>query len=173
MLSRVAITVHDFELMRRRRVSDSKRGYYQRKLFKYIYEPDLFAKLLDSADIVLHELLNGEQPDGKQHVWIIQHLTDATLVKHGFKALFKRFGIALTIGAALIGPMLLMVLHPGKVTALVTTSVAVFLFSVFIATWLTLFNSEWEDSDQEVLSASAAYAAVLVVFVGASLTLGG
>jgi hypothetical protein len=59
----------------------------------------------------------------------------------------KRFGMALVIGVALIGPMLIMVLRPGKVTALVTTSVPIFLFTIFIATWLLLFSSAWEDND--------------------------
>jgi hypothetical protein len=66
--------------------------------------------------------------------------------------------------------MLTMVLHPGKVTALATTSGAIFLFSLFVASWLSLSNKNWEDTEQQVLLASAAYAVVLVVSVGASLS---
>jgi hypothetical protein len=86
-------------------------------------------------------------------------------------ALWKRFIMALIIGVALIGPMLIMVLHPGKATALATTSGAILLFSFFVAGWLSMFDKNWEDNERDVLLASAAYAAVLVVFVGASLTL--
>lgn len=88
------------------------------------------------------------------------------------KALWKRFLMVLTIGVALIGPMLIMVfrLHPGKIAALATTSGAIFLFSWFVASWLSLFSKNWEDTEQLVLLTSAIYAAVLVVFVGASLS---
>lgn len=65
-------------------------------------------------------------------------------------------------GAFLIGPMLLMVLHQGKVTSLVNTSVCVFAFGLVMAAFL--------EKPFDVLSATAAYATVLVVFVGMSTT---
>ena len=61
----------------------------------------------------------------------------------------------------LIVPMLIMVLHKGMVTALVTVSVMTFLFAVVLAVAL-------KQPPETLLAAVAAYAAVLVVFVGAS-----
>ncbi len=77
------------------------------------------------------------------------------------KALVGRFIVALLGGVALIGPMLIMVLHNDQTTKLATTSVAVFLFAALMAIYST--------APPEILvSVVAAYAAVLVVFVGAN-----
>lgn len=65
-------------------------------------------------------------------------------------------------GLMLIGPMLLMVLKYSRNTTLITTSVATVLFTLVLAT----FARGMEGKD--VLAAVAAYAAVLVVFVGTS-----
>lgn len=63
------------------------------------------------------------------------------------------------IGAALLlGPMWLMVLHKTLYTGLVTTTVCVAVFGL-VTSWRL-------DKPNDVLSATAAYAAVLVVFVG-------
>jgi cell division protein FtsW (lipid II flippase) len=76
------------------------------------------------------------------------------------KALLGRFIMALFGGVALVGPMLLMVLHNDLATTLSTASIAVFLFAAVVA-----FGSA---APPEVLvGAVAAYAAVMVVFVGA------
>jgi hypothetical protein len=69
--------------------------------------------------------------------------------------------MALFGGVALVGPMLIMVLYKHLLTSLLTTSIAVFVFSLFLATFST-------GSPETVLGAVAAYAAVLVVFVGTS-----
>ena len=72
-----------------------------------------------------------------------------------------RFATAILGGLALIVPMLIMAIHPIKKKTLITASVAVFLFAVGVA---------WKSSakEQEVLAVTAAYAAVMVVFVGIS-----
>jgi hypothetical protein len=67
-------------------------------------------------------------------------------------------------GIALIGPMLLMVLRRDLHTSIITASVATFLFASFLA--VTVRSLEGKD----ILAAVAAYAAVLVVFVGTSMT---
>ena len=55
-----------------------------------------------------------------------------------------------------------MTLHPSRNTSLITVSAATFLFALVLALVAT-------DSDgKDVLAATAAYAAVLVVFVGTS-----
>lgn len=77
-------------------------------------------------------------------------------------ALFERMFMAIFGGVALIGPMLIMTLHPSRNTSLITTSVAVFIFAVLLA------NGASDSSGKDILGATAAYAAVLVVFVGTS-----
>lgn len=77
-------------------------------------------------------------------------------------AFTERIVMALFGGVALIGPMLVMTLHPSRNTSLITVSAATFLFALVLALVAT-------DSDgKDVLAATAAYAAVLVVFVGTS-----
>ena len=91
--------------------------------------------------------------------------------------------VAITVGAALIAPMLIMVLHSSRNVSLITTCVFVFLF----ASGLAILNPlvYWAGgrlplgikSDllggsmlelKDIVGATAAYAAVLVVFVGVS-----
>jgi hypothetical protein len=67
-------------------------------------------------------------------------------------------------GIALIGPMLLMVLHRDLNTSIITASVATVLFAIFLAVTARSL------AGKDVLAAVAAYAAVLVVFVGTSMT---
>lgn len=65
----------------------------------------------------------------------------------------------------LIGPMLLMVLNYNRSTTLVTTSVAVVLFTLVLATFARGM------AGKDVLAVvAAAYAAVLMLFVGTSIT---
>ena len=78
-----------------------------------------------------------------------------------FKSLLGRFVMALFGGVALVGPMLLMVLHNDRTTKLSTTSAAVFLVAVLVAAYSTA-------PPEIIISVVAAYAAVLVVFVGAN-----
>lgn len=63
-------------------------------------------------------------------------------------------------GLALIVPMLIMVLHPGLITVTTTTSVFVLVVSVLLAAVMK------DAEPKDVVAAMAAYAAVLVVFVG-------
>ena len=68
--------------------------------------------------------------------------------------------MALVGGLFLIGPMLIMVTVNTLVASLVVTSACVVLFGLVMAWRL--------EKPFDVLSATAAYAAVLVVFVGTS-----
>jgi VIT1/CCC1 family predicted Fe2+/Mn2+ transporter len=72
-----------------------------------------------------------------------------------------RLFAALVGGASLIVPMVVMSLHPDQTKSLVTTSLFILLFAVLIA-WRTSIKP-WE-----VMTSTAAYAAVLVVFTGVS-----
>jgi hypothetical protein len=78
----------------------------------------------------------------------------------------KRFLIAASSGLALIAPMLIMTLHPTKLTSLLTTS----LFVIVVALILARVMDEAQNKD--IVAATAAYAAVLVVFVGTTMTPG-
>jgi hypothetical protein len=71
-----------------------------------------------------------------------------------------RLAMAIFGGAALVVPMLIMSLRPSKLTSLLTTS----LFVVGVAIALVWFMKNAAPKD--ILAATAAYAAVLVVFVG-------
>lgn len=77
---------------------------------------------------------------------------------HGMR---KRFIAAIFGGLSVIAPMLVMAIHPSQVKTLVTASVAVVVFALALA---------WKSSAQVevMLATTAAYAAVLVVFVGIS-----
>lgn len=65
-------------------------------------------------------------------------------------------------GITIVGSVVLMVLHPSTTTSLVTTSVATILFAYL----LTLFGNGL--TGQDVLAATMAFAAVLVVSIGTS-----
>ena len=79
--------------------------------------------------------------------------------KRGLREFLSRLLMALFSGTALVGPMILMVLHHDQTTSLSTTSVAVFLFATVVA----YFSRAGAET---VVVTVAAYAAVLVVFVG-------
>lgn len=83
------------------------------------------------------------------------------------KALASRLLMALGGGLALVGPMLVMVLHPTRLTAVFTASVCVVAAAVLLAVYMV------DSQPKDVLACTAAYAAVLVVFVGAGGGLGG
>jgi hypothetical protein len=77
------------------------------------------------------------------------------------KAFIPRLKMAVFGGLIFLIPMMIMVLHPTKLTALLTTIICVLSVAVSLS-----FRSYARPID--ILSATAAYAAVLVVFVGTS-----
>lgn len=79
------------------------------------------------------------------------------------KAIFGRILAALLGGFALIVPMIIMSLDESVEKSLITASVSVVVVAVIVA----LASS---GSSRDVLNFTAAYAAVLVVFVGTSLS---
>ena len=78
------------------------------------------------------------------------------------KAFTERIVMAMFGGIALIGPVLIMTLHKSRNTSLITVSVATFVFALVLAVGAT------DSAGKDVLGATAAYAAVLIVFVGTS-----
>lgn len=79
----------------------------------------------------------------------------------------SRFAMALFGGVALIVPTVIMAKVEGINASLITTAIAVILFS------LTLAVSATDSTGKDVLAATAAYTAVLVVFVGTSVASAG
>lgn len=82
----------------------------------------------------------------------------SNLQRSWWRGFYQRIGVAVVGGVFLIAPMWLMVLHNTLYTALVATTLFVAAFGLLMAYVL--------DKLMEVLSTTAAYAAVLVVFVG-------
>ena len=80
------------------------------------------------------------------------------------KAFLERLAMAIFGGIFLVGPMWLMVLKSDRYTVLISTSVFVLGFAILMAVVL------YKDTMVTVMSATAAYAAVLVVFVGTTTT---
>lgn len=91
-----------------------------------------------------------------------ERLRQEEMKRKTFRARWERFGMGVFGGIALIAPMLLMVLYRDRTTALTTTSVSMILFAIIIS-FLPIASPDL------ALAAVAAYAAVLVVFVGAAL----
>lgn len=82
------------------------------------------------------------------------------IAKAWYLAFKDRVLLAAVGGAFLVGPMWLMVLQSGLYTTLITTTVSVAGFGILMAYFL--------EEGKDVLGSTAAYATVLVVFVGAS-----
>lgn len=95
---------------------------------------------------------------------MVKHKEDVDAVFQNIASFLQRLETSLLGGFAVVVPMLIMTLHPTLLTALLTTSIFVFAVAVIIA--ITMKTAEPKD----VLGATAAYAAVLVVFVGTSTT---
>jgi hypothetical protein len=85
-----------------------------------------------------------------------KHIEKGRFISRAYTAVFG--------GLAVIAPMLIMSLHPTRLTQLLTTS----LFVVSVALILAWLMDDAERKD--MVAATAAYAAVLAVFVGASTT---
>lgn len=79
---------------------------------------------------------------------------------------FERFTLGVFGGLAIIAPMLIMALSNSLLVSLVVTSVTTMLFAVLLA--LPVFGGGLDGPT--VLVSVAAYAAILVVFVGTSLS---
>jgi VIT1/CCC1 family predicted Fe2+/Mn2+ transporter len=71
-----------------------------------------------------------------------------------------RITMAMFGGVALIVPMVIMTLNPSNETSLITVAAATILVALLLAVYAT------DSTGKDVLAATAAYAAVLVVFVG-------
>jgi hypothetical protein len=80
------------------------------------------------------------------------------VAKNWIKGIKERIIMATLGGFFLVGPMWLMVLYNKPYTSLISTTVLVVVFGLMMVWFL--------ERPMDVMSATAAYAAVLVVFVG-------
>ncbi|KAI6810502.1 hypothetical protein KC340_g16748 [Hortaea werneckii] len=122
--------------------------------------------ILESSGFIPHHVLpKGELPLPYDHEHPLlsnafgrHHANEATSKKQRL----ERFAMASFGGLLIIVPMLIMANVPGKVASLVTSCVAIAIFAALVTLGTKL-------GPHEVLASVAAYAAVLVVFVGLSL----
>lgn len=105
---------------------------------------------------VLKSVGNWEDEPGRPAP--IAGTRDESLTRAQLKAFRDRIALALLGASFLIAPMWLMVLHNTLYTALVSTTVFIFVFGFLMAISL--------GKPMDVMASTAAYAAVLVVFVG-------
>ncbi|KAI7610661.1 glutamine synthetase/guanido kinase, partial [Hortaea werneckii] len=123
--------------------------------------------ILESTGLIPHHVLpKGELPPPEDHEHPVlanetggrHHANEVTLKRQRL----ERFAMASFGGLLIIVPMLIMANVPGKVASLVTSCVAITIFAALVTLVTKL-------GPHEVLASVAAYAAVLVVFVGLSL----
>ncbi|KAI6790348.1 hypothetical protein KC361_g7966 [Hortaea werneckii] len=154
--------VRNLDLMREK----DKLGY-DRDPFLVKSSRALERDVLESSGLIPdHVLPKGELPLPYDHEHPVlanenggrHHANKATSKKQRL----ERFAMASFGGLLIIVPMLIMANVPGKVASLVTSCVAIAIFAALVTLGTKL-------GPHEVLASVAAYAAVLVVFVGLSL----
>jgi hypothetical protein len=138
---------------------------FEKDPFKLVTSKALDSKIMEEADIALpirrDQLRYLQEPYDSDFPQLPGDSRAHIIRQRELEAIVKRFGVALAGGMALLIPMLIMVLHKDLLTTLLTVSVAIVIFSVLIAVYS-------HQTTSEILTLTAAYAAVLVVFVGAS-----
>jgi hypothetical protein len=114
---------------------------------------------LEERKVKLRSAIHGEPRD--KNLWkelkTPRHIDNR---KDAFELFMLRLRMAAIGGAFMVGPMLIMVLHRSLLTSLLTASLCVVAFGLILTIYL--------EKPFEVLSGTAAYAAVMVVFVGTS-----
>jgi len=110
--------------------------------------------------IFLFRRLSWSQ-DERETNWVGYNNGDRPKTYSPFVNVLARFIIAVGGGASLIVPMLIMSFNASRTKSLVTVAVAVMLFALSLSLGFLADN-------KDILTATATYAAVLVVFVGTS-----
>lgn len=116
-----------------------------------------------SYKLSLRRLAKGQHAYSKFKADAEQAILDQQRRRDWVSETRARFFMSILGGLLLIVPMLIMTLHKSQTISLVTVPAAVLIFAIVIAAASTA-------KPHEVLGATAAYAAVLVVFVGTSIT---
>lgn len=152
--------------------------------FRLLTTNILSKKLMEDFDMLPSKPNNNKPDDSKSDGikledfivdWTVQdksflpaYARHATRGKAKIQKSLKLFAWAAGGGLSLIGPMLLMRLHRTLLTQLVTTCLAVMVFGAIVALLaggLVPYVDPVDLGPQDVLTATAAYAAVLVVFI--------
>ncbi|KAK3682811.1 hypothetical protein B0T22DRAFT_444978 [Podospora appendiculata] len=158
-----AVALRDWEFMKKCQLQGQQDPFLvsSTKMIDYDVINELLEDIADTSNPArsdLSHLRAASQPD--QTVPLFGGSRTLTNKRHSLKGFLQRLSMAILGGGFLIAPMFIMVYHPGRVSTLATSSAFVFAFGVVMSFYL--------DRPFDVLSGTAAYAAVLVVFVGAS-----
>lgn len=129
-------------------------------VLNYNIDKELANKKLDHVASLKH-WEPADTSDPKQEYESICGTRNANIAKAWYLGFRNRVLLAAVGGAFLIGPMWLMVLQSALYTTLITTTAFVAGFGILMAYFL--------EEGKDVLGSTAAYAAVLVVFVGTSM----
>lgn len=121
-------------------------------------DPASLAAIKEMSTILFKDLANWTQSISVAHSIREQSLKECR-TKH---RLLNRMAMSTFSGLTLIVPMLIMVLDTRKWTTVITASVFTIVIGLALAVWMS--DAETKD----MIAATAAYAAVLVVFVGAN-----
>lgn len=142
--------------------STNKRTARFLKNLLYIGSPRDNAVLVDAGVITRESIKDHIDFDVPDYIGDGGFSSRKDLALEYSEGFISRFKMALFGGNALVAPMLIMSLHPTKLTQLLTTSFFVLVVGIILAWYMN-------DADKkDILGATAAYAAVLVVFVGSS-----
>lgn len=170
-----ATAIRDYDYMKHlAKLSESERKKHLGLFDKYLntegdpYNSGTYLQLQDDSRDELRRLLMNFLPrrlafSREERTSRVQEYAEHKPPQHlsAFVDRFAQLILALIGGGSLIVPMLVMSIHASKTKSLITVSVATFIFSFLLSMALRLQNND-------VLAATAAYAAVLVVFVGTS-----
>jgi VIT1/CCC1 family predicted Fe2+/Mn2+ transporter len=119
-----------------------------------------FKELKSRKEAILHDRQILSSHYSQQVLGELKPGVRYTNEKNAQKPFYSRLVMAVVGGFALVVPMLIMTLHSTKVTSLATLSVFVLAVAVSLAWFMDIAEPK------DIIGATAAYAAVLVVFVG-------
>ena len=159
--------MRDMKFVRDAMINPDTRGPIMDLTYLHSEQPGIAALMSDAGLLGIHGVQTSSAPDlpkiPKNWDFHSTQVEDERARRRRKSEEFsRRLLMAAFGGAALIGPMLIMTLHPTRVTKLVTTSAFVIVVAVLLAYIMT------DATPKDVIGATAAYAAVLVVFVGTS-----
>ena len=159
-----AVQDHDYMENRSKSSRDPFLATGEYAVDNYVLNSNIESGLANDPDMVhLASLQPWEYfgtDDQRHHYESICGTRNANLAKSWALGFQQRILLAILGGAFLIGPMWLMVLRSGQYTSLIITTSFVAGFGIIMAYFL--------EEGKDVLASTAAYAAVLVVFVGTS-----
>ncbi|KAH8791190.1 hypothetical protein BGZ57DRAFT_875647 [Hyaloscypha finlandica] len=123
-------------------------------------DPSALATIKSISNTLFKDLADFSRTQAPAHLQRAECLN----AKRRKRGLLNRMAMSTFGGLTLIVPMLIMVLDPRKLVSVVTTSVFTLAVGLILAIWMD------EAESKDMIAATAAYAAVLVVFVGAGTT---